>query len=472
MKRQKITIGILCACLVLLGGVWLWLSGQDEEDGQQAEAEEQVLAELGEVALVEVENAAGGYTVAWNGDEAEVDSLAGLPVQDGLVGQVRACASSLESQKKIENGRERLAGFGLDEPEAKVNITGADGGKAELLVGDEVPDAEAQGRYVEWNGEVYVMSANRVEPFLYGPDAFLSKQITPAYEEMSDGTVVTEVRLEGAARPESLQIEHVDSEELAGYLVNSYRLTSPVDYPADANRVEELIQSFFGIKAEGIRAIHPDAEALRKCGLETPWMQMTIRYDDAEGQKKEQSVAVSAADGDGKVAVRAEGVDVIYECSADSFPWMDASEETLLSREILAPEIQKLQAFTVEDAGGEDYTICLQGMDTESPEATYGDCKLEMENVRNFYYMLISMSADEILMGETLDVQGMEVSARVTFQYADGTEESVTYYKESARGLYANIDGVRGCRLSATQLETVLGNLELLVSGETVKARY
>ena len=39
MKRQWITAGVICICLVILGAVWLILGKSDSTDGEKAEIE-------------------------------------------------------------------------------------------------------------------------------------------------------------------------------------------------------------------------------------------------------------------------------------------------------------------------------------------------------------------------------------------------------------------------------------------------
>ena len=85
------------------------------------------------------------------------------------------------------------------------------------------------------------------------------------------------------------------------------------------------------------------------------------------------------------------------------------------------------------------------------------------------------MDADEVMLENLPDTSGMNKIAEIKFAYMDESKKSdtVTYYSESARKAYAVLDGnERGFRLSETQIDTVLGNLQKLINGEEIKARY
>ena len=48
-----------------------------------------------------------------------------------------------------------------------------------------------------------------------------------------------------------LRVQIADSSELAGVMLNTYELTSPVSYPADTSAMEQWLPSFFNLTGEG-----------------------------------------------------------------------------------------------------------------------------------------------------------------------------------------------------------------------------
>ena len=477
MKKQWRMIGLICACLALLGGAWFLLEEPEaEEKAEKTAAKEEMLLEVAEeeLASVSVENEGGGYQITWNDSETSVEGLEGLPLDEAKVQKVKKASACLRSRKKIGGGAERLEEFGLAEPAAEVKITGKDGKEYVLAIGNEAPDTETESRYALWKGEVYVMDAERLECFADPVAEFLSRQVTPVYNESEDEFLVTRVSLERRGE-KPITAEHLSSEEMAGYQLNTYQLTSPRVYPADPGATEQFLPTLFNVEATEAVKIHPEKADREAFGLESPYLKTTVQYTDSEAKERTFALTLSEPDTAGNVYVMAEGIDVIYACSAEAIPWLQITEQFLISHTILAPDIRTLSAVTVKEAGGEAYTLQLQNMDTEEAGVLCNGKELDADSFKNFYYTLISMTAEEVLFEGFPKTDGLEKAAEVTFEYTDKSAEKshVTYYTEAARQLYAVIDKKeQGFRLNAAQLETMLDNLHRLVNGEEIKARY
>lgn len=477
MKKQWMTIGIICACLVLLGGVMFLLKAP--EGGAKAEKpaeKEEMLQELSEEELfsVAVENKSGGYKITWNDRETSVEGLEGLPLDGSKVQKVKKASVFLKSRKKIGGGEKRLEEFGLADPTAEVKITGKDGKESLFLIGDPAPDAEVESRYTLWENQVYVMDAGRVDIFADPAEVFLAKQVTPLYNKNEDDFLVTRVSLERKGE-KPITIEYLKSEELAGCQLNTYRLTSPRVYPTDPGAAEQFLPSLFNIEAGRAVKVHPTEADRNACGLDNPYLKTTVQYKDSESKDQVFSLALSEPDASGNVYVMMQGIDVIYACSAAEIPWLQITEQFLISHTILAPDIRTLSAITVKETEGESYTLQLQNMGTEEAKVLYNGQKLDVDSFKNFYYTLISMSAEEVLFEKFPKKDVLTKKVVVTFEYTDksAAKNRVTYYAEATRQLYAVIaNKEQGFRLNAAQLEMMLDTLHRLVNGEKIKARY
>ena len=202
-------------------------------------------------------------------------------------------------------------------------------------------------------------------------------------------------------------------------------------------------------------------------------MKVTLKYTASE---KEQSFTlnISKPDVSGNVFIQRDEIPVIYKCAAGTFTWLTADAKSMVSKEILAPDLRGLAALTI-DAGGKHYEIQIKNADEDNEEVLLDGKKAEMESFRNLYYMLIVQSADEVLFDGIPNTNGMEKKAEVTFIYADRSKKAdkVVYYGESARKLCVVLnDRERGYRAKASGLETFLQNLEKFAAGETIEARY
>lgn len=475
MKKQWLTIGILCMGILILGGACLFLLKSDDSEKSDVESGNyQILDEITEddVASVVVSNASGGYEADWNDDSVIIKDCDNIAIDNSAVKKIQNAVKGITAEKKVTDGKGRLNEFGLEDDPVEVTVTGK-GEKESLMIGDEVPGQDSSQWYVLWKEEVYIVSDSNVEAFQYGVKDLVSKQITPDRDESDDSFRVTLADIQGEGMDE-IQIRHQGSEELAGYQVDSYQLTAPINYPASAAVSEDILPMFFGLKAQEVAVLHPTAEDRAQVGLDQPYRQVEIEYQTKNSEKNKISILVSNIDGAGNLYVE-NGSDVIYKCRPQDISWLNLTVDTVISHTILIPDVTSLKTLTITQGDGSSYQIQFQNMGTDNGKVLYDGKELDVDSFRNFYYELISVEADEVILENLPDTSGMNKIAEIKFAYMDESKKSdtVTYYSESARKAYAVVDGnERGFRLSETQIDTVLGNLQKLINGEEIKARY
>lgn len=475
MKKQWLTIGILCIGILILGGACFFLLKSDDSEKSDVESGNyQILDEITEddVASVVVSNASGGYEADWNDDSVIIKDCDNIAIDNSAVKKIQNAVKGITAEKKVTDGKGRLNEFGLEDDPVEVTVTGK-GEKESLMIGDEVPGQDSSQWYVLWKEEVYIVSDSNVEAFQYGVKDLVSKQITPDRDESDDSFRVTLADIQGEGMDE-IQIRHQGSEELAGYQVDSYQLTAPINYPASAAVSEDILPMFFGLKAQEVAVLHPTAEDRAQVGLDQPYRQVEIEYQTKNSEKNKISILVSNIDGAGNLYVE-NGSDVIYKCRPQDISWLNLTVDTVISHTILIPDVTSLKTLTITQGDGSSYQIQFQNMGTDNGKVLYDGKELDVDSFRNFYYELISVEADEVILENLPDTSGMNKIAEIKFAYMDESKKSdtVTYYSESARKAYAVLDGnERGFRLSETQIDTVLGNLQKLINGEEIKARY
>lgn len=475
MKKQWLTIGILCIGILILGGACFFRLKPDDPEKSDAESGNyQILDEITEddVESVVVSNASGGYEADWNDDSVIIKDCDNIAIDSSAVKKIQNAIKGITAEKKVTDGKGRLNEFGLEDDPVEVTVTGK-GEKESLMIGDEVPGQDSSQWYVLWKEEVYIVSDSNVEAFQYGVKDLVSKQITPDRDESDDSFRVTLADIQGEGMDE-IQIRHQGSEELAGYQVDSYQLTAPINYPASAAVSEDILPMFFGLKAQEVAVLHPTAEDRAQVGLDQPYRQVEIEYQTKNSEKNKISILVSNIDGAGNLYVE-NGSDVIYKCRPQDISWLNLTVDTVISHTILIPDVTSLKTLTITQGDGSSYQIQFQNMGTDNGKVLYDGKELDVDSFRNFYYGLISVEADEVILENLPDTSGMNKIAEIKFAYMDESKKSdmVTYYSESARKAYAVLDGnERGFRLSETQIDTVLGNLQKLINGEEIKAKY
>lgn len=475
MRKQWLTIGILCIGILILGGAGLFLLKSDDAENSDVESGSyQILDEIAEddVESVVVSNGSGGYEADWNDDSVIIKDCDNIAIDSSAVKKIQNAVKGITAEKKVTDGKDRLDEFGLENASGEVTVTGKDGEES-LMIGDEVPGQDSSQWYVLWKEEVYIVSDSNVEAFQYGVKDLVSKQITPDRDESDGSFLVTTADIQGEGMDE-IQIRHQASEELAGYQVDSYQLTAPINYEASTSVSEDVLPLFFGLKAQEVAVLHPTEEDREQVGLDQPYRQVKIEYQTKDSEENQINLSVSNIDGEGNLYVE-NGSDVIYKCQAQDISWLNLTVDTVISHTILIPDVKSLKTLTITQEDGSSYQIQLENMGEDNEKVLYDGKELDADSFRNFYYGLISVEADEVILKDLPDTSGMSKIAEIQFAYTDESKEAdtVTYYSESARKAYAVLDGnERGFRLSETQLDTVLGNLQKLINGEEIKARY
>ena len=334
MKKQWLTIGILCIGILILGGACFFLLKPDDPEKSDAESGNyQILDEITEddVESVVVSNASGGYEADWNDDSVIIKDCDNIAIDSSAVKKIQNAIKGITAEKKVTDGKGRLNEFGLEDDPVEVTVTGK-GEKESLMIGDEVPGQDSSQWYVLWKEEVYIVSDSNVEAFQYGVKDLVSKQITPDRDESDDSFRVTLADIQGEGMDE-IQIRHQGSEELAGYQVDSYQLTAPINYPASAAVSEDILPMFFGLKAQEVAVLHPTAEDRAQVGLDQPYRQVEIEYQTKNSEKNKISILVSNIDGAGNLYVE-NGSDVIYKCRPQDISWLNLTVDTVISHKI------------------------------------------------------------------------------------------------------------------------------------------
>lgn len=475
MKKQWLVFGVICLFLCLFSGA-LFLIPESERDEKEPPDDLRLVAETQTILSVNVKNAQGGYAAAWEDGKVKIEGLEEIPIKDKAIREVTEKTAFIQAEKEIPNGEGRLSDFGLEFPEAEVEFVFEEAGEETLLIGHKVPDTNAESRYILWKEKVYVATEAALSPFFFGRNDFVSDEVSPAYQDSQASILVQKISLT-RTEGETIVIELADSSKIAGYLVNSYQLTSPLEYPARDDLSENFLPSLFDITAWKAVELYPGEKELEEYGLRTPYVKAEVTYlvSGSENKNAERTFTLSASkpDENGLVYITRDSIPVIYQCTSAELEWLDADEKKLLSGAILSPAIRSLSKLTVK-AAENTYEIILNHMGEENEEVFCNGKKVDSDSIRNLYYMMISQTADEILFSDLPDTDRMKKRAEIIYTYVQGTaSDHVIYYEESTRRLYAALNGEeRGYRLSSSGLEKILFNLEKLSAGEKIEARY
>ena len=127
MKKQWLTIGILCMGILILGGACFFLLKSDDSEKSDVESGNyQILDEITEddVTSVVVSNASGGYEADWNDDSVIIKDCDNIAIDNSAVKKIQNAVKGITAEKKVTDGKGRLNEFGLEDDPVEVTVTG------------------------------------------------------------------------------------------------------------------------------------------------------------------------------------------------------------------------------------------------------------------------------------------------------------------------------------------------------------
>lgn len=470
MKKQWKMIAIIGIVLLLLGGAAILLAGGNSEENVADNG--QMIYEMEKTLLKDilVENSAGGYHLSCE-ETLKVEDMEQLPVDENGLKKIFNASYQLEAKKKIKDGGSRLNEFGLDRPDVKVTITKRNDEKVVFSIGEKTPEDDSAAYYVGWNEDVFVVEEDLLKVFFYGKENLISRSLTPAYDSSSDEVSIKEIVVTRSG--ETIKIQHKDSENLAGYVLDSYYIVSPIEYAASPSISEDFIPALFDLDAAAVVAVNPSKKELESFGLAEPEVTVDVSYT-MSGEEEIIKLRSSKPTASGAVYVKTEEDAIVYLCTAAQISWSDMTLQDFVSKSVLTPDIGTLEHLVFKMEDGSSYTLNLEHMDdTENAKVSYEGTNFEMDSFKNFYYSLISITADEVVFENFPEMSEEDLILTVQFSYADGTKDEVRYYDQEARRIYAELNEEEcGYHLNATQIENVKNNLQKLINGEKIEARY
>ncbi|MBR6599825.1 MAG: DUF4340 domain-containing protein, partial [Oscillospiraceae bacterium] len=188
----------IAAIVVLGGGIAALKLTEPKPDTENSGLAETVTQDLtiysgnsGDVSTIQVKNSNGGYTlkrtsVATDTQPAvyTIEGLENVKLNESLVNNMPANASSLTALKIIEENAEDMSKYGLENTdiEVLVEFDGEEAKKVTLLVGNDTPEGNV---YVALKNEknVYSVSSNFISAYAYEKEYFVS---TVCVEEPSE----------------------------------------------------------------------------------------------------------------------------------------------------------------------------------------------------------------------------------------------------------------------------------------------
>lgn len=457
---MKILLGCVGVLLVLSGLLAAALMAPDQAE---TSSEERIPLISGDVTSVTVNNEKGTVRLVNRDGRFAIEGMEDLPASDNaaaLAGQ----AGGLEALRDIPPA-EDLEQFGLAEPAVTAAIETSQGSHR-LALGGEAP--ASSGRYAALDGKVYLIGEDALSAFAYGPEDYVSVQVTEPLDqdgavesvtlnhgtEILSFTYVPEKTAPQSVKEEASSSGDASTDEAQETIPAFYRMTAPLALDLEKYDVSGWANGAFGLSAQRVEVIRPDETELAAYGLDNPETVLTAANTAGDTVKLLASAPVN-----GSCYLMREGVPLIYRVSQSDVPWRTVSVETL-TKSVFGPvDAAGISILEIEGQGAQYRFVRENGSVTAGGKSV---TETAFEQVVD-----AALRMPPAFLGEA-SVPTLEPAMTVKVSYADPERESDTLrlIPTGTGGLYLERNGEIRFTTQESAVQTLLDACESALAEE------
>ena len=182
---------------------------------------------------------------------------------DKIISNMAETISQMKVEKVVSEDVKELAGFGLDNPEAEVNVK-TPGKEYCILVGSESPTGSGRYIRVDKDSRIILVNEKSVEGFL-----------RKSASDLRDKRIVS------LEKVDALEIERGDTRISITKKGNNWEVDGDEKIRVDESKVQELLKGIEGLEVE--KFVDDNPNDLAQYGLDNPTIQIAI--SDAKKKK-------------------------------------------------------------------------------------------------------------------------------------------------------------------------------------------
>lgn len=360
----------------------------------------------------------------------------------------------------VEENSGNLSRFGLDNPQAEVNITFDDGKSINYLVGNVSPDTSLTYFCFKGSNTVYTMNTSTTNAFLNDKKYYMSLVII---DSLSDDQKLEKLSI--YRKDLGYTIDYAYNASAENYKTgagtsSNYIMTEPIYSYMNAETSKDIFEKMFGLKADSVVNIGADAQALENAGMNDPMCKLDITVSD--GTTYTMKITDAPGDSDSYSLVYLEGGNLIYLVSKSSLPWTTMTLDVGTSSTIIPYYVYNIKNMDIKVNGKDEMSFEGTGSDKDDFKVTLNGEDCETERYRTFYVFILKTPAEEIYMG---DVSG-EPIAEMTIESQAGDKTELEFYEAEGRKLIIKVNGKVSFKCRASFLDTLKANMDKFNTSE------
>lgn len=422
--------------------------------------------DVSKIKYVHIKNSGATFTVRTTGNKTyAIDELGSLPVSSSVSGLV-SDAAAFTADRLITSDASSLKEYGLDNPQAEVEIGTTDGQTHTFYIGSKSPVSEAYYINPKGTGKVYLSTAELQNFYFDKPIQLVDTYL--AEVDSNSLPKLTAMTFGGAGRTDPIVLAEEASSSSTATVSGSqpvYSITSPRQYETNAQQINTVISALESLTAESAVSLDVSDANLEKCGLKNPAYTFSFTYN-----KKTMTLLLgntfSTSDGSNYVYTMVQGRNVIYRVYVSSLKFYNWNLADIANRLVFLPNIDDVGQITVS-YGSSTQVFKLSGTG-DNLKVTANGKSIKTDNFRNYYQTLIGVetegTADKAYTGTA--------TLTVRYQYRAANKAPVTmqFIPMNDRETYMTQNGKGDFYVLSTSVANVISKTEAVVSGKTVSA--
>ncbi|MDR1674619.1 MAG: DUF4340 domain-containing protein [Oscillospiraceae bacterium] len=449
-----------------------------ENDVKRITLENTLTADSGKLTVVPSEEADEKFTILgydeFRLDHAMLDGMAKTILETELI-------------PVTAQGEAEQYGFGAVPQYALFEFD--DGEELKIFVGDQAP---AIGQiYVQIDGGIYTAHTSKINAVLGGPGYYVSKVLIDVPEGENSGMQTMSIMRKDLdyAIVFEYDDERKSDDKYTGGTSAAHVLKEPFFAYLDVTRSVDYTHNLFGVTADSIFILNPDAEDLALAGFGAAEQSRTVPdvsvimetqdglcyrielvkqqtgdmyfarvYEQTQVQTNENTENLSQ---DASREWKAH--DLIYVMTEELFPWLNLQVKDVISPLIIGEYFYALKKADIKAEGEPDMVFNCTGTDKDdfftSLNGSKEDCT---DRFRAFYTFMLNIASEEVYMPdeETGEPAG-EPAAEIKVENIKGRTTELKFYKDGASKLIIQVNGVTCFKCRESLLEVLKGNMQM-----------
>ncbi len=453
-KRNALTLISLLLTLAALMGFYLWYTNREKTSPGEGEDSDIALSSINTDDVTALHYVYGDtdLTLVKEGDTWVSETDKNRPINQDRVKSLLGVIDEISATRLIAESADRLADFGLDQPEAYLQATLGDASAVTLKIGDKSAAGDGYYALVNEDNKVYLLASSYGSGLKYTDSDMTAVATSPKIEAANIRHINIDMR-DG----EDFELLYQEDNDLDNSKVSMFPWVILKPYPqvytAESSAVTSLQGNYTSFNY--IKCVEYSVKDLELYGLGQPMATIVLGYLEERTEKleepeknpetgeeisektyyddKEFKLFIGNQDESGNYYVKTDGDNAVYTLSKDTVDKMITVDTfSLLNKFVAIPNIEQVDKIEA-DIGGTVYTMNMErtsvknekGEDEVKTAYFYNGAEVEEDAFKTVYQGLISARYDAEIK-EEINTDSSKPYLTVSFYLSDAGKTVLT----------------------------------------------